>query len=153
MVQAAQPKSGHQQSIAGLKMSQNKKPRIRKVNGYIIYYDELIGQGQFGTVVKAQLASDVLPSAQSAMKNDHVVRSTVDHTKRIYACKCFDITNFTEEDMKLVFKEVKIHSLVRSDYTIRHYQTIKTSTKIYMIQEYANATDLEHLLEARGSLT
>ena len=67
------------------------------------------------------------------MKNDHVVRSTVDHTKRIYACKCFDITNFTEEDMKLVFKEVKIHSLVRSDYTIRHYQTIKTSTKIYMI--------------------
>jgi len=54
--------------------------------------------------------------------------------------------------MDLVFKEVKIHSLVRSKYSIRHYQTIKTSTKIYMMQEYANCCDLEHLLKAKGTL-
>ena len=37
-----------------------RAPKVRKVNGYIIFYDEVIGQGQFGTVVKAQLAADIL---------------------------------------------------------------------------------------------
>ena len=31
----------------------SRAPRIRKVNGYIIFYDDVIGQGQFGTVCKA----------------------------------------------------------------------------------------------------
>lgn len=35
------------------RLSAQKTPKIRKVNGYIIFYDEVIGQGQFGTVVKA----------------------------------------------------------------------------------------------------
>ena len=52
----------------------------------------------------------------------------------------------------MVFKEVKINSMLRSDFCIRHYQTIKTSNKIYMIQEYANCFDLECLLEQRGTL-
>ena len=34
-------------------LSSQRTPKIRKVNGYIIFYDEVIGQGQFGTVVKA----------------------------------------------------------------------------------------------------
>ena len=71
-----------------------------------------------------------------------VVRSTVDTSKVIYACKIFDTASFSAEDMQAVFKEVKIHSMVRSEYSIRHYQTIKTSSKIYMIQEYANCFDL-----------
>ena len=37
-----------------------KTPKVRKVNGFIVYYDDIIGEGQFGTVVKAQLASDLL---------------------------------------------------------------------------------------------
>ena len=55
--------------------------------------------------------------------------------------------------MQLVFREVKIHSMVRSDYSIMHYQTIKTSSKIYMIQEYANCFDLACLIEQKGSLS
>ena len=62
-----------------------------------------------------------------------MVRSTVDAEKKIYACKIFDTESFSEEDMQMVFKEVKIHSLIRSEYAIRHFQTIKTSQKIYMI--------------------
>ena len=54
--------------------------------------------------------------------------------------------------MQQVFKEVKIHSMIQSDYCIKHFQTIKTSTKIYMIQEYANSFDLAVLLEQRGTL-
>lgn len=76
-----------------------------------------------------------------------MVRSTVDLEKKIYACKIFDTETFNEEDMQLVFKEVKIHSLVRSNFSVRHYQTIKTSNKIYMFQEYANCFDLAVLLE------
>ena len=52
----------------------------------------------------------------------------------------------------MVFKEVKINSMLRSDFCIRHYQTIKTSNKIYMIQEYANCFDLDCLLEQRSTL-
>ena len=37
---------------SGLKIS-SKVPKIRKVNEYIIYFDEVLGKGQFGTVVKA----------------------------------------------------------------------------------------------------
>ena len=70
----------------------------------------------------------------------------------IYACKVFDIGKFTDVEMQQVFKEVKIHSMVRSEYAIRHFQTIKTSTKIYMIQEYANCFDLENLLSEKGAL-
>ena len=43
-------------------------------------------------------------------------------------------------------------SLVQSEYTIIHYMTIKTSTKIYMIQEYANCFDLATLIAVRGAL-
>ena len=38
-------------------------PTIRKVNDYLVFYDEVLGKGQFGTVVKAQLAVDVLCDA------------------------------------------------------------------------------------------
>lgn len=42
------------------KLSSERTPKIRKVKNYIIFYDEIIGKGQFGTVYKAQLASDLL---------------------------------------------------------------------------------------------
>ena len=35
------------------KASSARNRKVRKVNGYIIFFDEVIGQGQFGTVVKA----------------------------------------------------------------------------------------------------
>ena len=38
---------------------------IRKVNEYIIFYNEVLGQGQFGTVVKAQRASDLIEDQDS----------------------------------------------------------------------------------------
>ena len=71
----------------------------------------------------------------------------------MYACKIFDTENFNENDMQIVFKEVKIHGMIRSDFCVRHIQTIKTSNKIYMIQEYANCFDLACLMEQRGYLT
>ena len=134
------------------RLSSQRTPKIRKVNNYIIFYDDIIGKGQFGTVVKAQLASDLLPDNGSAKKGQQIVRSTVDTDKTIYACKVIDSENFQEAEMQQVFKEVKIHSMIQSDYCIKHFQTIKTSTKIYMIQEYANSFDLAVLLEQRGTL-
>ena len=35
-------------------------PKIRKVNNYVIFYDEVIGKGAFGTMVKVQLAKDLI---------------------------------------------------------------------------------------------
>ena len=52
-------RSAHKSSQRS-KVSSSRTPKIRKVNGYIIFYDDIIGQGQFGTVCKAQLASDLL---------------------------------------------------------------------------------------------
>ena len=75
------------------------------------------------------------------------VRSTVDPKKKIYACKIFDTSGFEENDLQQVFREVKIHSMINSSHCIKHHQTIKTSDKIYMIQEYANCFDLGTLVE------
>lgn len=123
------------------------------MNGYIIFYDEEIGKGQFGTVVKAQLASDLMPSASQNKDGKKVIRSTIDQTKPVYACKIFETEKFNEEDMQHVFKEINIHSMVQSDNAIKHYQAIKTSNKVYLIQEYANSFDLACLMEVRGGLT
>ena len=101
--------------------------------------------------MKAQLAAD-LTSEKKADGSTQTVKPYVDQTKKIFACKIYDTENFAKEDLEMVFKEVKINSMLRSEYCIRHYQTIKTSNKIYMIQEYANCFDLDCLLEQRGTL-
>lgn len=43
------------QSVSsGSRLSSRKQPpKVRKVNDYIIFYDDVIGKGSFGTVVKA----------------------------------------------------------------------------------------------------
>lgn len=131
---------------------------MRKVNDYIIFLDEVIGSGSFGTVCKAQKASDLVKSEASPSKGlaqnegKTKVRSTVDPDKPIYAAKIFDVENFDEKSLQTIFKEVKINSMVSSDYCVRHYQTIKTTKKIYMIQEYANCYDLGCLMEQRGQI-
>ena len=76
----------------------------------------------------------------------------VDHSKTIFACKIYETENYSAEDLKSAYKEVQINSMVQSDYCIRHFKTIKTSNKMYMIQEYANCFDLQCLLDQRGAL-
>ena len=80
------------------------------------------------------------------------MRPTVDTSKTIFACKIYNTEKFNKEDLDLVVKEVKINGMLKSDNCIRHYQTIRTTNRIYMIQEYANCFDLECLLEQRGTL-
>ena len=42
--------------------------------------------------------------------------------------------------------------MVRSAYSVRLHQTIKTGSNIYMMQEYANGFDLGVLLKTRGHI-
>ena len=74
------------------------------------------------------------------------VRSTVDLSKPVFACKIFDLRGFGGSDLKLILSEVKINRMLQSDYCIKHHQTIKTASKIYMFLEYANSFDLETLI-------
>ena len=62
-----------------------------------------------------------------------MAKPCVDHSKTIYACKIYNTDSFSKEDLEMVYKEVRINSMVRSKHCVRHYQTIKTSNKIYMI--------------------
>ena len=48
-------------------------------------------------------------------------RSKIDYTKKIFACKIYDTENYAQDELDLVFKEVKINSMVRSDYCIRYH--------------------------------
>ena len=80
------------------------------------------------------------------------VRSTVDTSKKIYACKIIDISDISEDDLACIHKEVKIHGMIRSPYSVRLHQTIKTGSNIYMMQEYANGFDLAYLLKLRNQI-
>ena len=80
------------------------------------------------------------------------VRSTVDPTKKIYACKIIEIADISQEDLACIHKEVRIHGMVRSPHSVRLHQTIKTGSNIYMMQEYANGFDLAVLLKAKGTI-
>lgn len=76
----------------------------------------------------------------------------MDPSKKIYACKIIDISDISQEDLACIHKEVKIHGMVRSTYSVRLHQTIKTGSNIYMMQEYANGFDLAYLLKMRSSI-
>jgi len=55
--------------------------------------------------------------------------------------------------MDCIQKEVRLHSMIKNDYSVRLFQTIKTSSNIYMIQELCNGFDLGVLLKMRKRLT
>lgn len=55
--------------------------------------------------------------------------------------------------MDCISKEVRIHNMIKSDYCVRLHQTIKTSSNIYMIQDYCNGFDLSVLLKLRKRMT
>lgn len=40
------------ETLGGSK-TKDKQPNVRKVNGFLIYMDEVLGSGQYGKVVKA----------------------------------------------------------------------------------------------------
>ena len=40
--------------------SRAKQPQVRKVNDFIVFMDDVLGEGQYGKVCKAQLANDLL---------------------------------------------------------------------------------------------
>lgn len=123
---------------------------MRKVNGFIVFVDDVLGEGQYGKVCKAQLASDLLQNVNGSKQQ--AVRSTVDPTKKIYACKIIEIADISKEDLDCIHKEVRIHGMVKSPHSVRLHQTIKTGSNIYMMQEYANGYDLSVLLKVRGRI-
>ena len=96
----------------------------------------MLGVGQYGKVVKAQLESEA--------------RHRV---KKIYACKMIEIVNISHEDMECIEKEVRLHNMVQNEYSVRLFNTIKTNSNIYMMQEFCNGFDLAVLLKIRKSLT
>lgn len=55
--------------------------------------------------------------------------------------------------MDCIQKEVRIHALIDSPYAIKLYQTIKTTSNIYMLMDYCNGFDLSMLLRTRKRLT
>lgn len=110
---------------------QGRQPQVRKVNDFIVFMDDVLGEGQYGKVCKAQLASDLLQSVKGVKQQ--AVRSTVDPEKKIYACKIIEIADISPEDLACIHKEVRIHGMVRSPHSIRLHQTIKTGSNIYMM--------------------
>lgn len=68
------------------------------MNGYLIYMDELLGEGQYGKVVKAQKISDQVEDGKPLT----VYRSTPDTSKPIFACKIIDVVNINQEDMDCI---------------------------------------------------
>lgn len=58
----------------------------------------------------------------------------------------------SQEDMECIEKEVRLHNLIQSSYSVHLYQTIKTSSNIYMMMEYCNGSDLAVLLNVRKQL-
>lgn len=113
--------------------------------------DEVLGEGQYGKVCKAMLASEVQQAQRTRESGTSVEVSQ--KKKQVFACKIIEIANISQEDMDCIQKEVRIHSMIKNDYSVKLYQTIKTSSNIYMIQELCNGFDLAVLLKLRKRIT
>jgi len=55
--------------------------------------------------------------------------------------------------MGYIKKEIKFHSMVKSEFCVRLHNKIETKNHMYMIQDYCNGLDLAVLLEIRKKLT
>ena len=62
-----------------------RQPLIRKVNGYLVYVEDVLGIGQYGKVCKAKLAADAR-----------------DPNAKVYACKIIEITCISQDDMDCI---------------------------------------------------
>ena len=106
------------------------------VKSYVVFNDEFLGKGQYGSVCKAKLVSEV-------KKKD----------ARVFACKIMEVQNISAKEMKCIEKEVEIHNKVKSDYCVQLYQSIKTSSNLYMMMDYCNGMDLAQLIKMRKHIT
>lgn len=98
--------------------------------------DDPLGKGQYGLVCKAKLVSEVK-----------------DKNAKTYACKIMEVQNIKPMEMKCIEKEVEIHNLVKSKHCVQLYQSIKTSSNLYMMMDYCNGFDLGQLLKLRKSIS
>jgi len=58
-----------------------------------------------------------------------------------------DVSKIDEKEMRCIEKEIYIHNLVQHQNCVRLYQSLKTSSKMYMIMDYCNGLDLGELLK------
>ena len=50
------------------------------------------------------------------------MRPYVDHSKRVLACKVYNDNDFfAKEDRLMLFKEIKVISMLHNQYCMRHY--------------------------------
>ena len=113
-----------------------KKSNVRVVKDYLVFQNEHLGKGQYGHVCKARLQSE-------AKKKD----------AKVFACKIMEIANVPQEELDCIQKEVHIHNMIDSKHCVKLYQSIKTQSNIYMMQDYCNGFDLQILLKLRKRLT
>jgi serine/threonine protein kinase len=85
-----------------LRQQSVKQPTVRKVNGFLIYIDDYLGEGQYGKVCKAQKIADQEKSQPSSQKEKTTYRPTPDPSKKIYACKIIDVSNISKDDMDCI---------------------------------------------------
>lgn len=85
-------------SSSSAQQTGGRQPAVRKVNGYLVYLEDVLGVGQYGKVCKAQLATDV--------------KSKIN---KVYACKIMEVAGISQDDMDCISKEVRIHNMVKSE--------------------------------------
>ena len=85
--------------------------------------------------VKAQKVADLIDGSYSDQDRINV-RPSADPEKTTYACKIFDTERCSKDELLRMFKEIKINTMLDSQFCVKYYETIKTQSKIYMIQEY-----------------
>ena len=105
--------SSMQTSASSDLAKRKQEPKIRRVNDFIVYFDEITSMDQLGTVVIAQKVADLLDENYPEHEK-LVVRPYVDPEKKIYACKIYETDRCSEDDFYRAFKEIKINNMLES---------------------------------------
>lgn len=119
---------------------------MKKVHDYLVYLEEILGVGMYGKVCKAYRIDELqleqagqreikpeettLAESTRCMDVDKVAKRK---SKTTYACKIIETAKISQEDLDCITKEINIHSKVKSECCVRLYQTIKTTSNMYMI--------------------
>ncbi|XP_072152314.1 serine/threonine-protein kinase SIK3 isoform X2 [Bemisia tabaci] len=103
--------------------------RLVRVGYYKL--ERTIGKGNFAIV---KLATHVVTNSQVAIK-------------------IIDKTKLDEDNLKNIFREIKIMSVLHHPHIIRLYQVMETNKVIYLVTEYASGGEIFDHLVANGSMS
>ena len=136
-------KESHQYGAA----RKDSDPYLMKIVGEYVLLNIVLGKGQFGEVCLAKYNPKSDKPTAKRLRTDSTALSQM--KKEYIACKIIKKDSLSPQKLSNLMSEIGILSRISSANVIEFYDVQKTDNNFYIMTQYCNGGDLEHLLSLR----